>query len=50
VIGSIARVPPELCLLTALTTLNLDMNPLRPHVQDVVSHGLDALMRYLQVR
>jgi len=44
----ISRVPPELCLLTALTTLNLDMNPLRPHVQDVVSHGLEALMKYLR--
>ena len=44
----IARIPPELCLLTALSSLNLDQNPLRPHVQDVVSHGLAALMRYLR--
>jgi Leucine-rich repeat (LRR) protein len=44
----IARVPPELCLLTNLTVLNLDMNPLRPHVQDVVSHGLEALLKYLR--
>jgi len=44
----IVRVPCELCLLTALTSLNLDMNPLRPHVQDVVSRGLEALMKYLR--
>jgi internalin A len=46
--NNISRLPPELSLLSALETLELSGNPLRPHLEDVVSRGLQAIMRYLR--
>lgn len=43
----LAKLPPQLALLSSLETLEVDGNPFRPHIQDVISRGLKALMKYL---